>query len=60
MSDDLPTLVTNEPFLHSKKMANKRVTIQAKNFNTDEDVLLCSAYLNEGKDPIAGTNQTLG
>lgn len=47
-------------FPRTKNLANKRVAIRAKNFSTDEDTLLCLAYLNVGNDPIAGTNQTLG
>jgi hypothetical protein len=30
-----------------------------KNFSTNEDEFLCSAYLNVSKDPIVGINQPM-
>jgi hypothetical protein len=36
------------------------VAIRSKNFSTEEDSLLCSAYLNVDKDLITRENQTLG
>jgi hypothetical protein len=30
---------------------------RAKNFNSDEDVIVCSAWLNASKDPLHGANQ---
>lgn len=41
-------------------MATKKVAIRSKNFRNEENSLLCSVYLNVGKDPITATNQTLG
>jgi hypothetical protein len=45
----------------SRRVSNeKKIPRRDKNFSIKEDELLCSAYTNISKDPIAGCNQPMG
>jgi hypothetical protein len=45
----------------SRRVSNvKKIPRRDKNFSIKKDELLCSAYINVSKDPIAGCNQPMG
>ncbi|CAN6167689.1 unnamed protein product [Urochloa humidicola] len=44
----------------TRKGKGKKVSRRGAGFTKDEDEVICSAFLNVGKDPITGVNQTLG
>ncbi|TVU29753.1 hypothetical protein EJB05_21337, partial [Eragrostis curvula] len=44
----------------TRKGKEKKVSRRGGGFTKEEDAVLCSAFLNVGKDPIIGVNQTLG
>ncbi|KAL6661783.1 hypothetical protein ACP70R_001167 [Stipagrostis hirtigluma subsp. patula] len=44
----------------TRKAKEKKVSHRGSGFTKEEDEVLCSAFLNVGKDPITGVNQTRG
>ncbi|CAL5076459.1 unnamed protein product [Urochloa decumbens] len=44
----------------TRKLKEKKVSRRGGGFTKEEDGVLCSAFLNVSKDPIAGVNQTQG
>ncbi|TVU37520.1 hypothetical protein EJB05_10836 [Eragrostis curvula] len=44
----------------TRKAKEKKVSHRGGGFSKEEDEVLCSAFLNVGKDPITGANQTRG
>ncbi|CAO2148633.1 unnamed protein product [Urochloa humidicola] len=44
----------------TRKVKEKKVSRRGGGFTKEEDGVLCFAFLNVSKDPIAGVNQTHG
>uniref|UniRef100_J3MN97 Uncharacterized protein n=1 Tax=Oryza brachyantha TaxID=4533 RepID=J3MN97_ORYBR len=55
--DDTPT---SEATIHQAHATAKSSQGRIKNFSTEEDILLVSARLNVGMDPILGVDQSQG
>ncbi|KAF0927665.1 hypothetical protein E2562_035573 [Oryza meyeriana var. granulata] len=48
------------PSLKSQRAGKKKVFRRGTAFTKEEDMVVCSAFLNISKDPITGVSQTLG
>jgi hypothetical protein len=63
-TNDLPSEVQHDdvqvqpPKVTRRCHAAKCLAKRTKNFDHQEDVVVCSAWLNVSKDPIHGANQT--
>ncbi|RLM98055.1 NAM-like protein [Panicum miliaceum] len=51
---------TSDPIIHQPPATAKSSLGRTKNFSTEEDCILVSAWLNVGMDPIQGVDQSQG
>lgn len=51
---------TGDPIIHQTPETAKSSQGRTKNFSSEEDILLVSAWLNVGMDPIQGVDQSQG
>ncbi|RLN11552.1 glutathione S-transferase T3-like [Panicum miliaceum] len=51
---------TSDPIIHQTPATAKSSQGRTKNFSSEEDMLLVSAWLNVGMDPIQGVDQSQG
>jgi hypothetical protein len=58
-SQELPP-TSSEPPIHLARSTAKSSRGRSKNFGDEEDILLVSAWLNVGMNPIQGVDQTQG
>ena len=64
-SNDLPSAFQDDDVVEVQaaevagcRRAGKGASHRTKKFDKDEDIVICSAWLNVSKDPIHGANQT--